>query len=201
MFKYLLDKLGTVIGHEAERQNAIARFGTGKAIDRDGMVVDPRDTTKKMHVDDYGKLPAGDRMKDIADQMTRMSAVKQIRPEDLDGAGVAELLKSSFRSDDKIGRTMAQGDAAVNATGIAQKAQTANKASPVDSGAEVTQKPQSVNEAFKNSFFTKDELSKMEANSAQASAKANVLANGPLMTMLRSGQEAEAAPKMGMRLG
>lgn len=121
MFKFLRDKVAEIIGNEAERQNAIARFGTGIAIDRDGNVADPRDPTKKIHIDDFGKLPAADRMKAIVPAMERLIAVPQLRPEDLTARGAADLLKSALTSDDQIGKQM-RGEKPVTPGGAASTA-------------------------------------------------------------------------------
>lgn len=120
MFKFLREKISEVIGNEAERQNAIARFGTGIAIDGGGNMADPRDPTKKIHVDDFGALPVADRMKAIAPAVDRLMAAPQIRPEHLDARGAVELLKSSLTSDDSIGRQL-RGDMPAVAGSIATK--------------------------------------------------------------------------------
>lgn len=121
MFKFLRDKVAELIGDEAQRQNAIARFGTGIAIDRDGQVTDPRDPTKKIHVDDFGKLPVADRMKAIAPAVDRLMAVPQLRPEDLTARGAVDLLKSAFTGDDQIGKQM-RGEQPVTPGGAASTA-------------------------------------------------------------------------------
>ena len=118
MFSFLRDKLAGVIGHEAERQNAIARFGTGVSIDiaLDGTVADPKDPTRRMRFDDFQKLPLKDRFQAMTPTAEHAQA-ESIQPEDINAASALGLLKSSFTSDDAIGLKMRENRAASLASG------------------------------------------------------------------------------------
>lgn len=117
MFSFLFDKLAGVIGNEAERQNAIARFGTGVSIDiaLDGTVADPKDPSKRMRFDDFQKLPLKERFQAMVPTAERAQAeramAEPIRPEDITLTSAIGLIKSSFNSDDAIGLEMRKSSA------------------------------------------------------------------------------------------
>lgn len=125
MFNFISEKISNTIGDEAGRQNAIARFGTGMAIDENGMMADPRDSLKKISADDFNKLSTHDRMKAIIPAFNRLAQVKQIQPGDIGVTEGVELLKSAFSGSDNIARRMAGDDSAAPST-IALKAASLN---------------------------------------------------------------------------